>query len=70
MNLQYLILRKHVFKKRKFILKYKNYQFRCGSIGLFGLIKQRFELLYFKFFRKIIFRKLIKRRVSFKKKRA
>jgi hypothetical protein len=69
-NLQYLILRKHIFKKRKFSLKYRRYNFRYGSLGLFSLIKQRFELLYFRFFRKIIFRKIVKRKVLFKKRRS
>jgi ribosomal protein L16/L10AE len=67
--LEYLIKRKHIFKHRSHKSRKKNYLFKYGTIGFFSLRVQIFELIYFRLLKKVFFRRHLKRRTFFKKKK-
>lgn len=69
MNLQFLVLKKHIFKRRNLQFHFSKFKFRIGTLGFFSLVKQNFELIYFKFFRKFIWRKFIVKQTSLKRKK-
>lgn len=69
MNLNYLVQKKHLFKKRIFHNPKRKLTLRIGTNGLFSLKKQRFELVYMRGFKKILKKRSMRKRVIFVKRR-
>lgn len=69
MNLNYILSRKHIFKKRNLIHVNRKFKLKIGGAALISLLNQRFELVYLRGFRKILRRKHIKKRMSFKRRK-
>lgn len=69
MNLNYILQRKKIFKKRFFTKKVKPEQLKLGTLGFFSLKQQRFELIYLRFMKKIIKRMHTKRKMHFKRRK-
>lgn len=66
MNLNYIVQRGHMFKRRVNCNVYRPYKLRMGTSGLFSLKLQRFELVYLRTLKKIIRRRYTKRRMRFR----
>lgn len=66
MNLNYIMKRQHIFKKRENTFFHRPLKLRFGSTGLFSLKVQRFELVYLRGFKRMIRRTYIKRRMRFR----
>lgn len=69
MNLNYILKRKKIFKKRYFQKKIKLEKLRTGTVGLVSLKKQRFELVYLRFLKKLIRRQHIRRKMLFRRRK-
>ena len=69
MNLNYILDKKHIFKKRRLYFFRKEYKYKIGDSGLMSLKPQRFELIYMRGFKKIIRRAYIRSKMRFKKKK-
>ena len=63
MNLNYIVQRTRLFKKRTILTIKRKEILRVGTVGLFSLKKQRFELIYLRFLKKALRRKHIKRKI-------
>lgn len=69
MNLRYILQRRKIFKKRQqkkiiFLEKLKR-----GRSGLVSLKKQRFELVYLRFLKKVLRRQHIRRKMFFQRRK-
>ena len=60
-NLNFLIKKNHIFKRRVKIL-FKNIYYSNFSTGLYNINKIRFEFIYLKVFKKIFRKKYLKKR--------
>lgn len=69
MNLNYILKRKKIFKKRYFKKILKNEKCRVGTLGFFSLKQQRFELVYLRLFKKFIRRMHTKRKMHFRRRK-
>jgi hypothetical protein len=69
LNLSYLVAKKHIFKNRCLRQVHKPIKLHLGNSCLFSLKNQRFELFYFKIFKKCIFRRINRRRRCLKKRK-
>lgn len=69
MKLKYILQRARMFKRRKIYHWYKLIFLKIGQSGLISLKKQRFELIYLRFFKKILRRKHIRRGSFFRKRK-
>lgn len=69
MNLNYIIQRKHMFKKRRLYWINRSFRFKMGNLGLFSLKPQRFELVYLRRFKKAIRRRHIRIKSRFRKRK-
>lgn len=69
MNLNQLLQKKHIFKKRRLYWAHRTYKFRIGTVGLFSLRLQRFELVYLRGFKKLIRRRHMRARIRFKRRK-
>ena len=69
MNLNYILKRKKIFKKRIFQKKIKIEKLRAGTIGLISLKKQRFELIYLRFIKKLLRKRHIRRKMLFRRRK-
>lgn len=61
MNLNFLIKKNHIFKKRVKKI-FKNIYYGNFSTGLYNINKIRFEFIYLKVFKKIFRKKYLKKR--------
>jgi len=66
LNLNYLTKRKHLFKSRLLRNNVKPLYLRLGESGFFSLKMQRFEFVYMRFFKKLIRRRYLKKRMRFR----
>lgn len=69
MNLNYIVQRKHIFKKRILRFVHRQYKFHIGTSALFSLRPQRFELVYLRGFKKVIRRRHIRVKSKFRKRK-
>ena len=69
MNLNYLTQRKHLFKKRVVRTVKRLFKLRVGTVGLFTLKKEQFELLYLRTFKKIIKNRHLRGQTRFKRRK-
>ena len=68
MNTNYYFLKKHIFKKRNHSnIALKLIKFKVGTLGIFSSVKQKFEFVYLRFFKKTIRRKYCKAYTKFNK---
>ena len=58
-----------MFKKRIIKKIYRPINLKIGTSGLISLKRQRFELVYLKFLKKILRRRHIKRRMFFRRRK-
>lgn len=69
LTIEYLVQRKHIFKKRSQNWTKKLIKFKVGTIGLFSLRTQCFELVYLRKFKKLIRRRHIRAKMKFKRRK-
>ena len=69
MNLNYILKKKKIFKKRLFKKHFRVEKLRIGTAGLISLCKQRFELVYLRFLKKLLRRKHIRRKMFFRRRK-
>lgn len=69
MSLTKLIEKKHIYKRRVKVKLFKNAKLKIGNSGLSSLKSQRFEFVYLRGFKKLIRRRHIRRKVTFRKKK-
>ena len=69
LTVEYLIHRNHIFKNRKLKQQYRPYTFHIGTVGLFSLRTQLFELVYFRKLKKLIRRRHIRAKMKFKRRK-
>lgn len=69
MNLNYILKKKHIFKKRRLFFYKRKYKFSMGTSALVNLKPQRFELIYMRGFKKVIRRRHIRAKMRFKKRK-
>lgn len=68
MNLNYYMLKKHIFKKReRFFTTKKTPKLKFGSVGLYSTRRQKFEFVYIRLLKKFFRRKYIKAYIPFMK---
>lgn len=60
MDLNILIKKNHIFKKRIVNNFKRKFKFKMGTGGLFSLRQQRFELTYIRGFKKILRKKYLR----------
>lgn len=66
MDIQLLMQRSHIFKKRTQTIVKRKFKFKMGTSGLFSLKPQRFELVYIRGFKKMMRRKYLKGHTRFR----
>jgi len=66
LNLNYLTKRKHLFKKRGCDFIVRPLKLRLGESGFFSTKPQRFEFVYMRFFKKLVRRRYLKKRMRFR----
>lgn len=69
MNLNYITKRNHIFKKRKLRVNHRKLKLRIGTVGLFSLKPQRFELIYLRGFKRLLKRKHMRGKMRFKRRK-
>ena len=61
--------KKHLFKSRKNKYTKKQSAIIFGSLGLYNIVKFRYELVYLRFLKKFLRQKHIRKKVAFSKKK-
>lgn len=69
LTVEYLMQRKHIFKNRTQRWTKRLIKFKVGSIGLFSLKNQLFELIYLRKLKKLIRRRHIRAKMKFKRRK-
>lgn len=69
MNVNYILKKKHIFKKRNLKHVNRNFALKVGDAALISMLNQRFEFVYLRGFRKLLRRRHIKRGMSFRKRK-
>jgi hypothetical protein len=69
MVLQHLLKKKHIFNYKTGVGEKRAYSFKFGTVGFFSIRIQTFELIYFRFLKKAVYHKHLKRRTFFKKRK-
>jgi len=65
LNLNYILQRSRMFKDRKKTHLIRNIFLRIGRSGLISLKRQRFELIYLRFIKRLLRRKYMRRKIIF-----
>lgn len=69
LTIEYLVQRKHIFKNRSKQWFKREPSFKVGTIGLFSLKNQLFELVYLRKLKKLIRRRHIRAKMKFKRRK-
>lgn len=69
LTIEYLVQRKHIFKNRTLNWVKRKSTFKVGTIGLFSLKNQLFELVYLRKLKKLIRRRHIRAKMKFKRRK-
>lgn len=69
LTIEYLVQRKHIFKKRSLNWTKRAFKHKVGSIGFFSLRSQLFELVYLRRIKKLIRRRHIRAKMKFKRRK-
>ena len=69
LTIEYLVQRKHIFKNRTLNWTKRKPVFKVGTIGLFSLKNQLFELVYLRKLKKLIRRRHIRAKMKFKRRK-
>lgn len=69
MNLNYILKRKKIFKKRTKKQIIRLIRHKVGSLALISLKQQRFELIYLRFLKKLLRKRHIRRRMLFRRRK-
>jgi len=69
MKLNFILQRRKILKKRRGKKIFQLEFFKCGTSSLVSLTKQRFELIYLRFIKKLLRRNHIKRKMFFRRRK-
>lgn len=69
LTVEYLVQRNHIFKNRRLTWQHRPYHLHTGTVGLFSLRSQIFELVYFRKLKKLIRRRHIRAKMKFKRRK-